>query len=292
MTPQCPNCKQVSGQDNSRRTVRPRGSFRRKSDSRVVIRFRCLMCKQSFSYATLGPCYRQHKRGKNEMVRRLLASGVSQRRIAKVLNLNRKTVVRKFHFLAQQAELKLAAYQRSKPLVQVLEFDDLETFEHTKCKPLSVTMAVEYKTRRILDFEVSAMPCKGKLARISVKKYGYRKDERAAGRTRLFERLRFLVAPGALIKSDQSPHYPSDVAKYFPDSTHQTHKGRRGCVVGQGELKKIGFDPLFSLNHTYAKLRDDISRLVRKTWSTTKKKECLAKHLMIHALYHNLSLKN
>ncbi len=63
------------------------------------------------------------------------------------------------------------------PQVTSLEFDDLETFEHTKCKPLSATIAVESKTRRILGFRVARMPAKGLLAAISRKKYGYRKDD-------------------------------------------------------------------------------------------------------------------
>ncbi len=42
-------------------------------------------------------------------------------------------------------------------------------------------------------------------------------------------------------------------------SSHQRFKGRRGCIVGQGELKVGGFDPLFSLNHTYAMISQFLS---------------------------------
>src|SRR5208282_3338540 len=110
---------------------------------------------------------------------------------------------------------KLALYHQSKPLVTCMEFDDLETFVHTKCKPLSVTLAVEEKTRRILGVEVSQMPCKGTLAKISVKRYGFRKDERAEGRRRLFEKISSLLNEGALIKSDENPHYVNDVKRHF-----------------------------------------------------------------------------
>lgn len=41
------------------------------------------------------------------------------------------------------------------PVAKEIEFDDLETLEHTKRKPLLVTLAVEYKTRRILCFCMS-----------------------------------------------------------------------------------------------------------------------------------------
>ena len=62
-------------------------------------------------------------------------------------------------------------------------------------------------------------------------------------------------------------------------------------MTGQGELKKVVYDPIFSLNHTCAMLRANINRLVRKTWCTTKKPERLAMHITLYALYHNLNLK-
>lgn len=226
----------------------------------------------------------------NEPLRRLLCSAVSQRRAAQILGLSRTTVVRKFLFLGLHSERLLNVENYLSHKAQTLEFDDLETFEHTKCKPLSVTLAVESKTRRILDFQVSRMPAKGRLARLSVKKYGPRKDERTQGRKELFKRLSWFIEKGARIKSDQNPHYVEDVKRYFPDSHHEAFKGQRGSSTGQGELKKIRFDPLFSLNHTCAMLRADINRLVRRTWSTTKKPERLSLHLALYALYHNENL--
>ena len=168
-----------------------------------------------------------------------------------------------------------------------MQFDDLETFEHSKCKPVSVIMAVEKSTRKILGFEVSQMPAKGHLAKIARKKYGYRRDDRWKGRRRLFLKLKPQLSEFAEIFSDQSPHFPEDVKRFFPNAFHRTTKGRRGCVVGQGELKAGGFDPIFSLNHTFAMLRANINRLVRKTWCTTKKIERLRDHIDIYVCYHN-----
>ena len=76
----------------------------------------------------------------------------------------------------------------------------------------------------------------------------------------------------------------------FPGKTHFRHKGGRGCITGQGELKKLRFDPLFSLNHTCAMLRANINRLFRKTWCTTKKKEGLERHLAVYMDFHNTRL--
>ena len=67
-------------------------------------------------------------------------------------------------------------------------------------------------------------------------------------------------------------------------------KGRASCVAGQGELKKVVFDPLYSLNHSCAMLRAHINRLIRKTWCTTKDPDRLADHIAIYVNYHNREL--
>ena len=174
--------------------------------------------------------------------------------------------------------------------VREFRFAERETFEHTKCKPLSITLAVESRTRRILGFEVSKMAAKGHLAKIAIKKYGQRKDGRRSARMKLFKTLKPLVLPTAKFKSDESPHYGPDIRKYFPNAVHETHKGQRGSIVGQGELKKIRFDPLFSLNHTYAMTRANMNRLFRRAWCTTKLPERLVDHFAIYAVYHNSQL--
>ena len=286
----CPRCQPNRSKSSKTCPVVRFGQFYRRSDSRQIQRFRCLACKKTFSNATFHPCFKQKKRHKNEPLRKLLSSGVSQRRAARLLHINLKTVARKLIFLSHEARTKLHLYNIERPKALVIEFDDLETFEHTKCKPLSVTLAVESETRRILGFRVAQMPAKGLLAKISVKKYGKRRDFRSQERKFLFQGLKPYVHEKATIKSDSNPHYPEDVKRFFPEAKHETFLGARGSTTGQGELKKLRFDPLFSLNHTCAKLRADINRLFRKTWCTTKKPPRLADHLAIYALYHNQNL--
>jgi hypothetical protein len=263
------------------------GIFFRASDLTHQQRYLCRGCEKTFSTATLHPCYRQKKRQVNPAVFQLLCSGVSQRRLAKLQRLNRKTVVRKLIFLGAWAKFALSQEQQSLPKVSKMEFDDLETFEHSKLKPLSVVMAVETGSRRILGYKVAQMPAKGLLVHRSLQKYGRRKDERKAKRQELFENLQACVKEDALIRSDENPHYKPDVRRYFPKAQHEAFLGRRGCVVGQGELKAGGFDPLFTLNHTFAMFRANINRLFRRTWCTTKKKERLDLHIALYCLYHN-----
>ena len=210
-----------------------------------------------------------------------------------MLRVNIKTIARKLIFLGfhmrKRNERLLDHVLRKKGPVTHMQFDEVETSEHSKCKPLSIALAVTAE-RLILGFEVAVMPAKGHLASISRRKYGSRPDERGPALYRLFERIRPRIAPGAEVRSDECPRYPPIVQAVFPGVSHQTTKGRRGRVAGQGELKKIGFDPLFALNHTAAMFRANVNRLIRRTWCTTKKRARLADHLTLYMAHHNLKL--
>jgi hypothetical protein len=224
------------------------------------------------------------------MVYRLLSAGVSEREAARVLNLNRKTIHRKKFYLAARCAEKERKALLAHPPATHIEFDDMETFEHTKCKPISIPLFVEHKSRRIVMFDVAQMPAKGKLAPIARKKYGYRADHRARVRKELFNRIQPFIAPDAIIRSDSNPHYPDDIKRFFPKATHETVLSRRGAITAQGELKKQKFDPIFSLNHTCAMFRAHVGRLIRRTWNTTKSIGSLRAHLMIYAHNHNQRL--
>jgi hypothetical protein len=154
-------------------------------------------------------------------------------------------------------------------------------------KPLSVAMAVSKTERKILGFHVSSMPATGHLAKISRKKYGVRPDHRKAGLTALFNDLNRFLNPKITISSDECSFYNGVVKQFFPHAIVTQYMGQKGSVAGQGELKKTRFDPIFSINHTFAMLRANVSRLIRKTWNTTKKVSCLICHLNIYVWMHN-----
>lgn len=284
----CPGCRATG------RNVVRYGWYYRRSDARYVQRFHCKHCRLHFSNATFSACYHQKKRRINYRVMLLLSSAVSLRRIALLLGISRTTVARKLVFLATQArekhqQLLDAAVLTQQPFAHI-QFDDLETFEHTKCKPLTVTVVVEPIRRLIIDFAIAPIAARGPLAAISRKKYGKRKDLSRPSRQALFRRLRAWVNPQAAFSSDEHAHYPVLMRRHFPQAIHHRHKSLRACVTGQGELKKAKFDPLFGVNHTLAMLRANISRLVRKTWCTTKVMARLADHLAIYQQFHNRTL--
>lgn len=265
------------------------GSYFRKDDSRLINRFRCQHCGKRFSSSTATIEWKQKKRRVNHLLLHLLASGFSMRRSALVLRIHRTTVHRKLVYLAKKAKMENAKFLqtlRENP-VQHMQFDDLITSVHTKLKPLSVSLAVDAKRRFILGAEVSSIPSFGRLADFSRRKYGKRKNEHREKLCLLFEKIKESISPFAIVESDEHYSYKPIVDHYFPKASYNQYKGGRGCIVGQGELKKLNYDPLFKLNHTCAMLRANINRLIRKTWCTTKDPEMLQKHIEIFIYYYN-----
>lgn len=286
------NCPENSctGEKNRKKKF---GTYRRKSDSRIIQRFYCKNCKKTYSLARKDPAYNHKKRRLNYPLKQLLASCVSQRRAALILGVSRKTIARKLIYLGKYCrELHTDFMKENESKVKHFQFDELITSEHTKCKPLGVAVAVSVEDRKILGFEVSSMPATGHLSKLSKIKYGKRPDNRKVGLENLFKKISKTLHRELKIQSDSHPYYLPLVRKYFPNAKYQQSLGKKGTITGHGELKKQTQDPLFCINHTLAMLRANINRLVRKTWCTTKKKARLADHLAIYVSFHNEALTN
>lgn len=286
----CPYCHLQREPKSVSRTIRVWAKYRRKSDGQILVRYRCSRCGKTFSAATTSEQRGQNKRQLNKAVVDLLTSGVSQREAARLLKINKKTIVRKFRWAGRSAARRLQEWNQQFPLAEKVQFDDMETFEHSKLKPVSITLMVEEKTRRILGLKCSQMPAKGHFAKLARKKYGRRPDHRPIARDQLFTEMKELVNPFATIRSDSNPHYLRSVKKHFPQANYVTVLGGRAAVVGQGEMKKLRFDPIFSLNHTCAMIRDHLKRLARRSWCTTKRIQELEMNLQLYALKHNLKI--
>lgn len=286
----CPNLDCISFSKTT--FIQKDGFYFRRDDARKIQRYRCQGCLKKFSQSTQTLEYKQKKRRVNHTLFKLLASGVSMRRAAIVLGIHRTTVDRKFLYLAKKskkmhAELLLKIGTQK---VTHLQIDDLITIEHTKLKPLSVSIAVDAKKRTILGINVSRIPAFGHLAKFSRLKYGNRKSTHKESMMKLFDDISSVVSPFAEIKSDEHKLYPEIIQSFLPQATHLQYKGERAKSSGLGELKRNGRDPLFTINHTCAMLRANINRLFRRTWCTTKKLSRLEDHLNIYMTFHNQTL--
>jgi transposase-like protein len=279
----CPNSHCKSDQ------IKKNGFYKRANDSRKVQRFKCKVCNKEFSASTGTLEYNQKKRRVNYLLLQLFSSKVSQRRAAKIAKVNKNTVARKFDYWAKKAAVKNKRFKKKlkKNKATSIQLDDMITKEKTKLKPLSISVVSDKNRRFILGAKVSQIPSFGHLAKKSVNKYGYRKSYHMQKLDELFSDFSTVVCKNALIESDMHQNYEPVVKKYFPQSQYNQFKSERGCIAGQGELKKTKFDPLNSINHTLAMLRDGISTLVRRSWAVTQDPKRLQGHLEIYMYYHN-----
>ena len=133
----CPNkiCKNYQKKES----IVKNGSYKRKSDSRTISRYRCSCCNKSFSTASFALEIHQNKRRVNHKVFELISSGMSMRRCARILKIHPITVARKVRFLGIKSQRFHANFLKSleSQKVKKIQFDDLITTEHTKMKPLS-----------------------------------------------------------------------------------------------------------------------------------------------------------
>ncbi len=289
----CPSCSKSDGVIKNGFFVRDTGHYGK------IQKYYCKECKHHYSEQTGTLTYRERKGHMTQPVMRVAMEAVSQRGISRLLGIDPKTVARKIVRLGTVAKELLQVREPSDlvnekgekkgtGIVDVAIFDEMETFEHTKMKPLSIMVGVTHPQRQILAVDVCLMPAKGPQAEKSREIYGSRPDGRRDMLEKGLKDIKRLCPGLKTIISDKCPRYPGLVKEIFTDKVqHLTFKGRRGAVVGQGELKVGGFDPLFSLNHTCAMFRDRIKRLTRRTWCTTKQVEMLEHLLNLYAWWHN-----
>ncbi len=252
-------------------------------------RYQCKVCGRGFSLATLLWTYYQKKRHINTTVRRLLLSNMSLSRTAALVGVNLKTIelrVQQLGAVCQEKNRETLEKAFNGKCATHVQFDEAETFEKTKLLPLSLPVVVTNQ-RIILGFDVCSMPPHPVYKDRSEAKYGVLPDDRIKSLRKLLVSLKSWISEFAEIKSDECPRYPWTVKKVFPGAQHKTFYARRAKPHGLGELKVGAFDPLFAINHTLAKLRANVSRLNRRTWNTTKRRDRLMSHLWIFIESHN-----
>lgn len=254
--------------------------------------FQCKRCRRHFTSRTFRLDYRHKRSDLNRKIALLLVEGVSLRGISRVEGLTYKNTYNKFLWLRKvvvqnKVDLNMSAKE--------LFFDESETIEHTKCKPLNIAMVVNEKYK-ILSMKVAVMPAKGKLSVISVKKYGRRANQRDEKILAAFSEVKaHLISLPAIVKSDMHPSYGRLVRSAFPGIPYRQYLGKLKKKKHQERLhenlKKHVHDPLWAVNHGGAMIRDRIKRLCRRNWCTTKKVENLQLQLDLYVL-DNLGVLN
>lgn len=270
-----------------------KGSFRRGCDQRVVPRFRCRACGRTFSLQTF-----RFERGlrRPELTQPIFDAFVAKttmRQCARTLPCSRSTVESRLRRLARHARaVHAVVLERAKArggLPGDFQLDELETFEGSRrLQPVTMPVLIELHKRFVVHVAVGTLPARGRLSSRDAKRKleleqrdGPRTSESRAVVTECFQALQSVVPAGKhhVISTDKKSSYAKILRELFPPPfTHARHSSKRA---------RSKDNPLFPINHTLAMMRDGMSRLVRRTWAATKKRERLAAHAWIWAAYRN-----
>lgn len=285
----CPNAACRYHSVTAERFFIKKGYFKTKWNRQPVPRYRCKGCGKFFSSHTFRDTFRQKKPFLNEQFFKLYAGGMTIRRIAIVLGCAKKTAERKFCFTARKArsihEAKIAAGEIKTNYVLI---DEQETFEHTKFRPLSIMMAVRAKDGFIIDAQVASFKTRG--THHAPRKYvdEYRPDQRPVAIEDVLLTVKKCTRNEAdlTIESDEGSSYSQILGRILPQATYNRVRQLLPSYIPRAEQRKMR-QPLFWMKVTQAKIRNDLSRMARKTWVTTKRDWGLQAHLDLYIAWNN-----
>ncbi len=291
--PHCPLDPCPSRQAQAPFLWQKKGRYVRDCDRRIVQRFLCRACGHYFSTQTFRLDYRLQKPTIHLALFDTFISKVTQRQAARNLECTRKTVVHRLSLLSKHARAfhgrALDRIRLSGGLRGDFQLDELESFENSRrLSPVTVPSLIEIESYFVVHLEVAPLPSRGKLRPRELERKAER--ERTEGRRRSGSRAAvekcFLklaevreLGRDLVITSDHKSTYPSVLRQVMPQIYHH--------VQHSSTAVRDYYNPLFPINHTFAMLRDGLSRLVRRSWGASKKREWLECHAWVWVAYRN-----
>lgn len=264
------------------------GRYTARCRPHPVQRFRCHLCGRRFSRQSFRADRNHKKPHLNAACLRLFVACVGLRQTARVLSVARRTVERRFRWLARHA----AAFQASRLAGIALNgpfmLDELESFEANRYQPLTVPVLIEPKTFFLIASAVGPLRRKGRMTEEQRRRraahearYGRRPSESADAVRAVLSRLRQCARPqgSVVLLSDHKPLYERLGRRLFGS--------RFVWEPHAASARRDRANPLFPINHTNARLRHFLARLRRRTWCVSKRRRGLRQHLEIAALWMN-----
>lgn len=290
--PRCPHEDCAAHDPNAPFPWRRRGTFVRGVDSKPVQRFDCRTCRRSFSTQTFRTDYRLRRPDTILPVFVAANSKTTLRKSGRNFELGREHVARRQRLLARHGrrlhEHRLQLAEGLGGIGSMFQFDELETYEeHRKLKPLTGCIAIEVETGFIVHTDIETLPARKPLKRgeeVVLARIEAREGKRTSGSRRAVKRTveqlaRVAKAGDVRFTTDKKSSYHSELKSVFGERlTHTRIDGRR---------ERGSRNPLFPINHTLARLRDLVSRLVRQTWAAAKRRARLSDHLAITVGFRN-----
>jgi len=251
--------------------LKKRGSYQTKTGK--VQRYQCKACNKLQSKRTFSENYRMRKQRLAKKIEALYCERMSLRGIGRVLKINRKTVEKYFLKMAKKAQIENLKNLDNRGIVtSYIQFDSLETFEHTKRRPLGIHISIRAKTGELISAKVHKTDIRAlSVSQEKIKEWNSQTNQMQSLSEMLLETKKVFNRINTTIACDG--YRPQiNLTKEICDESFVN-------VSILPENKKIDL--------TFRKLRNDISRLSRKSLCSTKKAERLQNHLDLYINYNN-----
>jgi hypothetical protein len=219
------------------------------------------------------------------------------RRMVAILGCSKSTIARKITHLAREARRHHAAFLADPAnRTAYVMMDELETFIHARHQQVSVPVIIRVKTDQILGFAVCRITSTMTLGGAGVKALPpggtqwvhHDRDTMVPG---LLKSVAPLLKVPATLATDGDASYPKWIKGALPKVKHLIYHSPKETNLGRAKKRVDGepreHDPLFAINVIHAKMRNDLARLGRKTWTTTKSIKGLENHLWLWVAWIN-----
>lgn len=238
-------------------------------------RYKCKVCKKTFTKRNNSINYRHRKQHLRDAITNMYCERMSLRGIARTLNISYPTVVKYFRENAKLAKKATKKRLNEKGLItSYVQFDQLETYEHTKRKPVGIQLSIRHKTGEIISAKAGYIPIR---ALTVSKPYSTEWNKRANQSNHTYRMLqetkKALNPKGSTITCDG----------YRPQIKLLKNICKQPFITIQPSSKEHK-----KIDRVFRRMRQDMSRLGRKTLSTTKRLEHLQNHLDLYTDYHNI----
>ena len=237
-------------------------------------RYQCKSCNKTFTKRTGTINYRKRKQHLREQITARYCEKQSLRGLARTMPASYNTIVKYFR---ENAEIARKANKKrlGKGLItSYVQFDQLESYEHSRKKPVGIQISIRWKTGEIVSAKVGYIPIRAlTISKQQSKEWNIKARKSQHTLAMILETKKALNKNGATISCDRERKQVSLLKDFC-------HEDFISLQPSSQENKKI--------DRAFRRLRNDVSRLNRKTICTTKDITRLQDHLDLYTDYHNV----
>jgi hypothetical protein len=302
LIPECPNptCSDHGKPNNGNIIHKGYASVKTSKTNKVKKRnprYICKTCKKYFRNSVVQGIGKQKRPDINKEIFSRYTSRESLNNIAKEMGITKTTIIRKIDHLAVMCfRYHTKVIEMGLIKTDHVQFDEMETYEHTKLAPLTMPMAVDVASGRIIDIRFGTIKAHGPKISDLAKIHPNPKYSKRINMSQLSSEIVLRTVRQCLygdlevrIYTDKKTSYSRNIKEVFKGCNfkHRKVKARYIKIV-----KEISHPRMALFNSRATWLRNNCSRLSRDTWATTKDPIKLQRHMwMLIAKVNRYDLK-